>query len=264
MMKYFFILILMTQLDAGVLKFSTASKYGSYHAWAKKCVQDASKVTLLPSGGSLENIKRLHDKKVDMAFVQQDVLDLMQEIQEINIKHSSFSFGGEGYKYIGLKNYKENIYFLVKKRKDTFVTIKDNTYFKNKKIAIGAVGGGTYITGNLLKSKLWSISAIPIETVGYSKLSNALVLLDNEKIDIVLYVTKDINNVLKSVGKTMKQNITMLNFKKDFINPIYPINQTKFGIDLKAVKTLYTTPSLIFRKDINISDYIKLSDSKCF
>jgi len=185
---------------------ATASKTGMYFAMSKKCTNN---LTLINTKGSLENIKLLKDEDVSVGLAQKDALKLMKNLDVIkNFTDHSFSFKGDNrvFYYYDLEGMKEFVHLLIRKSDKNRITFNNLDGFR---IAHGPLGSGSYITANNLKDILWADFDYKLRSVEYSSIVDALYLLDNNSIDIIVSVIRKRPSFIKRYIDIDKSNFEL-------------------------------------------------------
>ena len=231
---------------------STGSKVGNYYKFGKDLENNCSNIINIrakESKGSLENIKNVYkDEDYVFGITQGDAYYLATNIEpKILIKVKKLT-----------PLYKEYIYVLVKKNSNIY-RIKD---LNNKRVSIGKIGSGSWITGRSLKN-VYNISFIEKNF----DINTAISKLKNNEIDAVIYVGGKYISPLMGIKK--EDNIRMLDFSRDYTLDylgLYYKDKLEEGVYpfLNRDMVLYTVHSyLIAKNGKNYNKYVnKLK--KCF
>jgi TRAP transporter TAXI family solute receptor len=180
------------------LVIATGSKDGNYYKIAKeyKKLLEANKieVTLLTSAGSVENIKLLKEGKVDIAFVQNGILNSSEENIEFlaNIYYEPL--------WIFYKNDNYTIDYLIQ--------------LISKKISIGADGSGTKdLATKLLKDNGITNENSTILTLGTDESKQMLL---EGKIDAMFMVTSHDSKTVKELLENPAINVLSIKRAKAY------------------------------------------------
>jgi TRAP transporter TAXI family solute receptor len=173
---------------------ATGDINGNYHKMGLVYKDELSKkginVELINSKGSIENLELLSNKKVDFAFLQNNLLDSKNSYK--NIK--------------GIASlYNEPIFVFYRKS----LNINLLSDIKNKKVAIGSKGSGTYFLAN----KILEVNGITEKDIKPNYLSSydsAKKLINNE-VDVAFIVISLDNNIVKEL--VYNKDISLFSFE---------------------------------------------------
>lgn len=239
----FFISITYTSFtQPNSITIATGDKNGNYHKLGLEVQESMEKkgikVELVNTQGSIENLGLLKNKKVDLAFIQNNLTDNPQEIP--NLKGVASLYHEPV--FVFYNNFRLNLLSQV----------------KGKRISLGQKGSGTYfIAKNLLEMN--GIKESDIKPFYYTY-SQAKENLFNKNIDIMFLVTSaDSNNVRELIEKKGINLLKFENYKS------YKFRSPKLGVisippgyyDLAENIPSYETPllttlaTLISQKDVD-------------
>lgn len=200
----FMLILVSTSFAEPVVKIGTGKENGIYNSVAGKILQQQlgrTKSELITSNGSIQNLERLKNGEIDVAFCQFDSL---------------IATTGANMDLVVIKRlYPEYVTLIVKQGGKK--SIKDFD-LKNTKFAIGPDGSGTWVTWKGLCATDKSYTAVATVPVGGSR---ALSSLESGDVDGVLLVGG------LGIGDVMKANADGSKFELcavddwDFDNAIY-------------------------------------------
>lgn len=202
---------------------ATGSKTGTYSTMFKNigkvCVGSAH-LLQKGTGGSLDNFDLLLENKVDLAFIQYDVLKAQETV-----------FKDERVKNIRtlLPLYDEEIHLIA--RADSKKLLKEK--------ATVAAWGGSIITAKIIKAK----SKLNFKIVEFKNRESALESLKNKKVDVVLAVVGQPATWIRELQGYQLQPIPYQNWMKVFYNPakLRYRNLSPSHVPTIAVKSLLVT-----------------------
>ncbi len=205
-LRFFGITLSITLLIAGVMYYlytlldpmpkreitnATGSKNGQYYQTAlkyKKLLEEEKiKVTLVNTQGSIENIKLLKEKKVDLAFIQNGTI----ENNDTNLKALA-------------SVYYEPLWVFYHKKLKNINSVQD---LKGKKISIGKKGSGT----NDLSYEMLKLNGITQNILEYST-NEARKLLQKGEISAMFYIGSSKSDMITQLLED--ENIKVLSFKR--------------------------------------------------
>ncbi|MGA1932091.1 TAXI family TRAP transporter solute-binding subunit [Arcobacter sp. YIC-464] len=175
------------------ITIATGSKSGQYYQTALKyqklLEKERVKVNIVTSTGSIENIKLLEEKKVDIAFVQNGTVEHSENLESL------------------ASIYYEPLWIFYN------TNIKDLSYIqdlKNKKIAIGENGSGT----KDLALNILNINGIYEKNSTFYNYNSeeASKKLINKKIDALFLVTSPDSKIIKELLNN--KDISLFSFKR--------------------------------------------------
>jgi TRAP transporter TAXI family solute receptor len=145
------------------IRIATGGDAGVYYAYGNalaKLLDKHSniKVTVIPSGGSMENIKMLRNGRVDMAFVQNDIMNYAYNGTNLYSVEGPFK---EFYAMASL--YPETCQIVARN------SISRITDLKGKRVSIGAEGSGTELNAlQILETYGIGYTDIYVDHLGFS------------------------------------------------------------------------------------------------
>lgn len=202
---------------------ATGSKAGTYSTMFKNigqiCVNSAH-LLQKGTGGSLDNFDLLLENKVDLAFIQYDVLKAQEKV-----------FKDERVKNIRtlLPLYDEEVHLIA----------RDNSKNPLKDKAKVAVWGGSIITAKVIKAK----SKLNFKIVEFKNRKSALHSLNTEEVDVVLAVVGQPATWLRELQDYTLLPIPYQKWMKDFYSPakLRYRNLSQPHVKTIAVKSLLVT-----------------------
>jgi len=226
-----------------VITIATGANHGQYYETALKYKEllekEKVKVNIVESSGSIENIKLLQDKKVDLAFIQNGA------IKEKNQNLEALA-----------SIYYEPLWLFYKK--DANKPVKYIQDLKSKKIAIGQKGSGT----KDLADQILNINGLndKTNTFVYLDAKESKEALLKGQIDAMFLVTAPSSKIIKEL--LSNKDISLMSFKraKAYSKKFYfldSINLYEGTIDLynnmpnEDKKLLATTAMLVASKDFS-------------
>lgn len=216
--------------------------HGSYYSFAQKYKEEMAiegiDLKVLESNGSRDNIKRLIEKKADVALVQ----------------------GGTAYadeKLLSLGSlYYEPISIFYKKS----LNLHRLNDFSGLKISINVQGSGTH----MLASQLFAINHVNSQNTEFFFLSNreSLDKLKTGELDAVFFVSSINSSVIQEL--LQNKDFTLFNFERaDAYNQVLPflskvtlhegIIDFKNNVPSKSITLLAPTANLVIRDDLHKS-----------
>lgn len=245
---FLFIFILISLLFSGLyipnsMTIATGDINGTYHKagliYKEELAKKGIEVTLLNSQGSVDNLNLLKEKKVDMAFIQNNLISKDQTPDYLKGVASL---------------YNEPIFVFYRKA----LNIKLLSEIKEKKVSVGKKGSGTYfISTKLLEINDISENQIKPEYLSY--LDSAKELLAG-KIDVAFMVTSFDNNVIKEL--ISNKDIGLLSFDNYKAYKYHSVNLSTLSlpqgyydigknIPAKEITLLTTLATLVCQKDLH-------------
>lgn len=226
-----------------VITIATGANHGQYYETALKYKEllekEKVKVNIVESSGSIENIKLLQDKKVDLAFIQNGA------IKEKNQNLEALA-----------SIYYEPLWLFYKK--DANKPVKYIQDLKSKKIALGQKGSGT----KDLADQILNINGLNDKTNTFVHLDakESKEALLKGQIDAMFLVTAPSSKIIKEL--LSNKDISLMSFKraKAYSKKFYfldSINLYEGTIDLynnmpnEDKKLLATTATLVASKDFS-------------
>lgn len=235
---------LYTLLDPSAKKeisIATGNKNGQYYQTAlkyKKLLEEEKiKVTIVNTTGSVENVRLLKEKKVDLAFVQNGTI----QDNNTNLKALASVFY-------------EPMWLFYNTKVEKIKNIQD---LKNKKISIGVKGSGT----NDLSRKFLKVNDIYKENnILEYPVKKAKKLLKNGKISAMFFVGSAQSDEIKEL--LMDKNIKLLSFTRakaytqrfEFIDDVHlyeGIIDLKNNIPKENKELIATTAILVAVEDFH-------------
>lgn len=172
---------------------ATGDKNGSYHKlgliYKEELKKKGIEAKLVNTQGSVENLSLLTDKKVDMAFMQNNLIDKNNIPEHIK----------------GIASLYNEPIFVFSKRN---LKIKLLSELKGKRVSLGTKGSGTYfIALKLLEINGLKESDLKAQYLSYADSAKALL---EDKIDSTFMITSLENPVVKEFMEN--KNIELLSF----------------------------------------------------
>jgi uncharacterized protein len=210
--------------ESDSFKFLSGLPGGSYMSFATDIKEISSiPIEVLPSGGSIENMKRLlNEKQTKLTFIQYDVL-AEEAIKNPKIK--------ESLKVFLPILFIEEIHVITLKEKN-IATIHD---LVAKKVAIGDVSQGTNFTAKNIK-KTMGLSWVDVEINS----NDALQVLLNGDIDAFFYVGAAPIQMLQNVDSLTQTKLQLVSLKDKAFPLDYARQQMKantYAWQSKSVET---------------------------
>jgi len=191
MLRIIFLLAIINFLTfAEALKIASSPKNTSYYLLAQSIntimTNNGKEKTIpVPTNGSIENIKKLLQKKVDLAIVQNDIAFFAK------IAHQPFKTNHNNLKLV-LPLFKEPIFIITNKK-----GINSLTQLKNKKIAIGNSESGLSESAKVILNSINLLNSLKIfqlpESLSIKKLQNG-------SLDAIF-----VNNLTEQLNKQINQ-----------------------------------------------------------
>ena len=172
---------------------ATGDVNGNYHKlgliYQQKLKEKGIKIKLVNSQGSIENLQLLKDEKVDVAFMQNNLIDKSQKIDDLK----------------GIASlYNEPIFVFYNKK----INLKLLSDLKDKKVSLGTKGSGTYfISSKLIQINGLKEANLRPEFLSYS--DSAKKLLSGE-LDAIFIMTSFENPIIKEL--ISNKNIDLFSF----------------------------------------------------
>lgn len=226
-----------------VITIATGSIHGQYYQTAikyKELLEKVDvKVNIITSSGSLENIKLINEKKVDIAFIQNGTI---KENKSKNIEALA-------------SIYYEPLWLFYKKDLNNIQYIQD---LKSKKISLGLEHSGT----KDLSSEILKINGINKENTQlqyFNAKESKNKLLKNE-IDALFLVTSANSKIIKELLEN--KDISVFSFKRAIayskkFHYLEPIDLYEGTVDIynnmpsRDIKLLSTTATLVVNKEFS-------------
>ncbi|QKJ21822.1 TAXI family TRAP transporter solute-binding subunit [Poseidonibacter lekithochrous] len=226
-----------------VITIATGSIHGQYYQTAIKYKELLHKVdvevNIVTSSGSLENIKFLNEKKVDIAFIQNGTI-------KANTTKSIEALASVYY---------EPLWLFYKKDLNDIQYIQD---LKSKKISLGLEHSGT----KDLSSEVLAINGINKDNaqLEYFNAKESKDKLLNDELDALFLVTSANSKIIKELLEN--KDIAVFSFKRAIayskkFHYLEPINLYEGTVDIynnmpsRDIKLLSTTATLVVNKDFS-------------
>ncbi|WP_108061808.1 TAXI family TRAP transporter solute-binding subunit [Poseidonibacter lekithochrous] len=226
-----------------VITIATGSIHGQYYQTAIKYKELLHKVdvevNIVTSSGSLENIKLLNEKKVDIAFIQNGTI-------KANTTKSIEALASVYY---------EPLWLFYKKDLNDIQYIQD---LKSKKISLGLEHSGT----KDLSSEVLAINGINKDNaqLEYHNAKESKDKLLNDELDALFLVTSANSKIIKELLEN--KDIAVFSFKRAIayskkFHYLEPINLYEGTVDIynnmpsRDIKLLSTTATLVVNKDFS-------------
>jgi len=186
----------------------TGSSSGNYFKIGKsienECKDNDIKFKVKQSKGSLDNYYELISEKASLGIIQSDVYDyLKNQLKYKNIKKIKLVY----------PLYDEQLHVLIKKNSN----IKSLIDLKNKKVVVGTIKSGTWVTSKNIMSHLdltWKmITEEPM---------NSLDKLKNDEVSAIFYVAGAPIDIINSLEED--EDITLLDISKDLNGSAYSLH----------------------------------------
>jgi len=200
-----FLVLVFTVSSSNKFTMATGDINGNYHKigliYKEKLKEKGIELSLFNSQGSVENLQLLKDKKVDIALMQNNLIDKNENITYLK----------------GIASlYNEPIFVFYKKN----INLKLISQLKNKRVSLGKKGSGTYF----ISSKIISINGLnendlKPEFLSYS--DSAQKLIDGN-IDAVFIMSSFDNPVIKKL--MTNENISLFSFSNYKSYKYYSVN----------------------------------------
>lgn len=226
-----------------VITIATGSIHGQYYQTAIKYKELLHKVdvevNIVTSSGSLENIKLLNEKKVDIAFIQNGTI-------KTNTSKSIEALASVYY---------EPLWLFYKKDLNDIQYIQD---LKSKKISLGLEHSGT----KDLSSEVLAINGINKDNaqLEYFNAKESKDKLLKDELDALFLVTSANSKIIKELLEN--KDIAVFSFKRAIayskkFHYLEPINLYEGTVDIynnmpsRDIKLLSTTATLVVNKDFS-------------
>lgn len=226
-----------------VITIATGSIHGQYYQTAIKYKELLHKVdvevNIVTSSGSLENIKLLNEKKVDIAFIQNGTIktNTTKSIEALT------------------SIYYEPLWLFYKKDLNDIQYIQD---LKSKKISLGLEHSGT----KDLSSEVLAINGINKDNaqLEYHNAKESKDKLLKDELDALFLVTSANSKIIKELLEN--KDIAVFSFKRAIayskkFHYLEPINLYEGTVDIynnmpsRDIKLLSTTATLVVNKDFS-------------
>ena len=226
-----------------VITIATGSIHGQYYQTAikyKELLHEVDvEVNIVTSSGSLENIKLLNEKKVDIAFIQNGTI-------KTNTSKSIEALASVYY---------EPLWLFYKKDLNDIQYIQD---LKSKKISLGLEHSGT----KDLSSEVLAINGINKDNaqLEYFNAKESKDKLLKDELDALFLVTSANSKIIKELLEN--KDIAVFSFKRAIayskkFHYLEPINLYEGTVDIynnmpsRDIKLLSTTATLVVNKDFS-------------
>lgn len=223
------------------ITIATGSKSGQYYQTALKYKEllekEKVKVNIVTSTGSIENIKLLEEKKVDVAFVQNGVIEKSENLESL------------------ASIYYEPLWIFYNTNIKNLSYIQD---LENKKIAIGEEGSGT----KDLALNILNINGIYEKNSSFYSYNSkkAIEKLLNKKIDALFLVTSADSKIIKELLNNKEISLFSFNRANAYSRKFHYLNALDLHegtIDLlqnipkEDKKLLASTATLVAHKEFS-------------
>ena len=186
----------------------TGSSSGNYFKIGKsienECKDNDIKFKVKQSKGSLDNYYELISEKASLGIIQSDVYDyLKNQLKDKDIKKIKLVY----------PLYDEQLHVLIKKNSN----IKSLIDLKNKKVVVGTIKSGTWVTSKNIMSHLdltWKmITEEPMKSLDKLK---------NDEVSAIFYVAGAPIDIINSLEED--EDITLLDISKDLNGSAYSLH----------------------------------------
>ena len=194
--------------NKGTIKIATGSSSGNYIKIGKtienECSDNSIEIKALKSKGSLDNYEKLISKKVSLGIIQSDVYDyLKNKLKDEDTNKIKLVY----------PLYDEELHVLIKK--DSKITSLAD--LENKKVVVGTIKSGTWVTSKNIMSDLDLTLKMVTE-----KPMKSLDKLKNDEVSAIFYVAGAPIDMITNLEKD--DGITLLDISKDLKGSAYTLS----------------------------------------